>query len=220
MRDQGMAVSSHWEPGQQILQQDLWLGKLISARPVTVVEDRQDRLALYSHPGAPYYSATTISRNRDTLTPAERVGILMSKEIPSLEHRISRDRHVLTLTTPGAAHSVWLFWSQEWDFLHWYVNLQQPISRSPRGILVQDQVLDIVAGPDLAWNWKDEDDFRAIVERGFFSGEEAAAIKSEGQRMVAAIENRDPPFSEGWETWRADVGWPVPEMPEDWHVIP
>ena len=68
-----MATHNLWEPGRQILQQDLWLGKLITARPVTVVEDSPERLALYTHPVAPYYSATTISRNRNTLTLSERV---------------------------------------------------------------------------------------------------------------------------------------------------
>ncbi len=214
-----MATQGLWQTGQQILQQDLWLGKLITARPVTVVEDSPARLALYTHPGAPYYSATTISRNRHSLTLSERVDILMSDDIPPLEPRVSGSRHVLTLTTPGAAHSVWLFWSSEWEFLFWYVNLQAPIRRTPRGILVQDQVLDIVAGPDLAWNWKDEDDFEALVERGFFTREQAASIRAEGERMAAAIERNDSPFCEGWKRWRPDAGWLVPEVPEDWAVV-
>ena len=215
-----MATHSRWQPGQKVLQQDLWLGKLITSRPVTVVEDSPERLALYTHPGAPYYSATTISRNRDRLTLSERVDILMSDDIPPLERRVSGSRHVLTLTPPGAAHSVWLFWSSEWEFLFWYVNLQKPVRRTPRGILVQDQVLDIVAGPDLAWNWKDEDDFRALAERGFFTVEDAASIRAEGERMAAAIERNAPPFCDGWEVWRPDAAWPVPEIPDDWYVTP
>ncbi len=214
-----MTTHCHWQAGQQIIQQDLWLGKLITARPVTVVEDSPARLALYTHPGAPYHSATTISRNRNTLTLPERVDILMSAELPPLERRVSGSRHVLTLTPPGAAHSVWLFWSPEWEFLFWYVNLQEPITRTPRGILVQDQVLDIVAGPDLTWNWKDEDDFLALVERGFFTREQAASIRAEGERMAAAIERNDSPFCDGWEAWRPDAGWPVPEIPEDWYLV-
>ena len=215
-----MPSISRWDPGQQILQQDLWLGKLITARPVTVVEDSPARLALYTHPEAPYYSATTISRNRNTLTLSERVDILMSDDIPPLEKRVSGSRHVLTLTEPGAAHSVWLFWSPDWDFLFWYVNLQDHITRTPRGIIVRDQVLDIVAGPDLAWNWKDEDDFLALAEQGFFTREEAALVRAEGERVVAAIERNAPPFCEGWEGWRPDAAWPAPEVPEDWYVIP
>ena len=143
----------------------------------------------------------------------------MSDDIPPLERRVSGNRHVLTLTAPGAAHSVWLFWTSEWEFLFWYVNLQEPITRTPRGILVLDQVLDIVASPERTWNWKDEDDFQALVGRGFFTAEEAASIRAEGERMIAAIERNAPPFSEGWEAWRPDAGWPVPNIPEDWHVI-
>ena len=215
-----MLAHSRWDIGQQVLQQDLWLGKPITARPVTVVEDSPVRLALYSHPGSPYYSATTISRNRNCLTPSERVDILMSDDFPPPELRVSGSRHVLTLTGPGAAHSVWLFWSPEWEFLFWYVNLQEPVKRTERGILVQDQVLDIVAGPDRSWNWKDEDDFLALAERGFFTREQAASIRAEVERMAAAIERNAAPFSEGWETWRSDANWPVPRIPEDWYVIP
>ena len=87
------------------------------------------------------------------------------------------------------------------------------------GILVQDQVLDIVASPDRAWNWKDEDDFLALKERGFFTGEEAGSIRAEGWNMIAAIERNDPPFCEGWETWRPDASWPIPQIPENWDVI-
>ena len=214
-----MAAQGLWQAGQQILQQDLWRGKLLSSRPVTVVEDTPTRLALYTHPGSPYYSATAISRNRNSLTLSERVDILMSDDIPPLERRVSGDRHVLTLTPPGAAHSVWLFWTREWNFQFWYVNLQEPVRRTLGGILVQDQVLDIVASPDRAWNWKDEDDFRVLGEREFFTGEEATAIRAEGERVVAAIERNDPPFCEGWETWRPDASWPIPQIPENWDVI-
>ena len=215
-----MLAHSRWDIGQQILQQDSWLGKLITARPVTVVEDSPERLDLYSHPASPYYSATTISRNREKLSLSERVDILTSDEFPTPELRESGSRHVLTLTVPGAAHSVWLFWSPAWEFLFWYVNLQEPVRRTPRGILVQDQVLDIVAGPERTWNWKDEDDFLALAERGYFTREQAATIRAEGERMAAAIERNYPPFSEGWENWRPGLGWPVPAIPEDWYVIP
>ena len=214
-----MATQGLWQTGQQILQQDLWRGKLLSSRPVTVVEDTPTRLALYTHPGSHYYSATAISRNRGSLSLSERVDILMSDDLPPLERRVSGERHVLTLTPPGAAHSVWLFWTPEWDFQFWYVNLQEPVRRTRGVLLVQDQVLDIVADPDRAWNWKDEDDFRALEERGFFTREQAASIRAEGERMVAAIERNDPPFCEGWETWRPDASWPIPQIPEDWAVV-
>ena len=214
-----METYGRWQTGQQILQQDLWRGKLLSSRPVTVVEDTPTRLALYTHPGSPYYSATAISRNRKALSLSERVGILMSDDIPPLERRVvgrspCADSHStwssafsVALLDPGVAFSVW------------YVNLQEPVRRTPRGILVQDQVLDIVASLDRAWNWKDEDDFLALKERGFFTGEEAASIRAEGERMIAAIERNAPPFCEGWETWRPDASWPIPQIPEDWSVI-
>ena len=214
-----METYGRWQTGQQILQQDLWRGKLLSSRPVTVVEDTPTRLALYTHPGSHYYSATAISRNRGALSLSERVDILMSDDIPPLERRVSGSRHVLTLTPPWSSAFSLALLDPEWDFQFWYVNLQAPVRRTPGGILVQDQVLDIVASPDRAWNWKDEDDFLALKERGFFTGEEAASIRAEGWNMIAAIERNDPPFCEGWETWRPDASWPIPQIPENWDVI-
>jgi predicted RNA-binding protein associated with RNAse of E/G family len=150
---------------------------------------------------------------------SERVATMMASDLPPLERRISGDNHVLTLTVPDTAHSVWLFWTPEWDFRFWYVNLQEPIRRTPRGILVQDQVLDIIVNPDRTWRWKDEDEFRALGESGFFTDEESASIRAEGEKMIAAIEGNDPPFCEGWESWRADPGWPLPGISSDWDVI-
>ena len=113
-----METYGRWQTGQQILQQDLWRGKLLSSRPVTVVEDTPTRLALYTHPGSPYYSATAISRNRKALSLSERVDILMSDDIPPLERRVSgrspcADSHStwsgafsVALLDPGVAFSV------------------------------------------------------------------------------------------------------------------
>ncbi len=212
-----METQTPWETGQQVLQQDLWLGNLLTSRLVTVVEDSPNLLALYTHPKSPYRSATIL--NREAMPLLERVAIMMSGELPPLEERVSGDRHVLTLTTPNAAHSVWLFWTREWQFQFWYVNLQAPIKRIPRGILVQDQVLDIVVNPDLTWRWKDEDEFRALRQHGFFTGEQAELIRDQGESMVVEIERNSPPFCDGWETWRADTNWPVPQIPAGWEAL-
>ena len=209
-----------WEPGTQILQQDLWGNRLVTSRPVTVVKDLSEYLALYTHPNAPYRSVVIKDRY---LTPvSQRIDVYMEMLNPGveqLEERVSEDYHVLTLTSPNSWHSVWLFWTSEWKFETYYVNLQAPIYRTSRGILVRDYALDIAVSPDMSWSWKDEDEFEELITRGFFNECQISSIRAEADRMVQAIENKGTPFSDGWENWRPDANWPIPEVPEDWHIL-
>jgi len=62
--------------------------------------------------------------------------------------------------------------------------------------------------------WKDEDEFEELLRRRVFTAEEVSSVRSEGERMVQAVEERAAPFSDGWERWRPDPTWPVPEIPE------
>ena len=206
-----------WEPGTQILQQDLWGRRLITSRPVTVVKDVLNYLALYSHPNAPYRSNTV--RDRYSKPVIERIDIFNEAIKGPLEERLTGDYHVLTLNPPNSWHSVWLFWTVEWQVKIWYVNLQFPIRRTSRGILVQDCALDIAVQPDMSWSWKDEDEFVELTNQGFFTDRQISSIRSEADRAVQAIESGAWPFSDGWEEWRANVNWPVPGIPDDWHVL-
>ena len=89
---------SPWEPGTQILQQDLWGKRLVTSRPVTVVKDAPEYLALYTHPNAPYRSG--VIKDRYSMSVSQRIDIYMEMLNPGvsqLEERASGDYHVLTL---------------------------------------------------------------------------------------------------------------------------
>jgi hypothetical protein len=100
------------------------------------------------------------------------------------------------------------------EFLCCYVNLQEPLRPSPVGFDTRDQALDLVIDPDGSWRWKDEDHFAQAVERGRFTADEAAAIRAEGERVVAAW-----PFPTGWEGWMPDPRWPRPGLPDGWDAV-
>ena len=220
MRNSG-TNSRRWQPGEQILQQELWWGSLLLARPVTVVEDRQDLLALYTHRGAPYRTASAFRashENRYTLSVEERVTIMMG-DLQPFEERVSRTYHVLTLTPPDSWHSVRLFWSADWELHFWYVNLQSPIQFTDHGILGQDYILDILVSPDFSWVLKDEDEFSERHRRGFLDDEVNVLIPAESDRMIEAIERRDSPFCDGWEHWRPHQEWPIPDIPSNWETV-
>jgi hypothetical protein len=122
--------------------------------------------------------------------------------------------HVLILKPAGRSFAIWHCFSNDWEFEGWYVNLETPYHRSAIGFDTRDHTLDIVVDPDGSWRWKDEDELALAIEYGHHPPPEAAAIRAEGGRVLAEW-----PFPTGWEEWRPDPSWPVPELPDDWHVV-
>ena len=205
-----------WHPGDQIVQFELWGDGIATARPVTVVRDDSRHLVLYSHPGTTI--STRVLANRHALTLPDRIDVYMAALDPAVgafEQRVSSSDHVLTITPPEYWHSVWLFWTGDWQFKTWYVNLQSPLRRQRRGVAFHDYALDLVVGSDLSWSWKDADEFEELVYRGFFAAEQESSIRAEADRMIETIETTGPPFCDGWEDWRPDARWPKPVLADD-----
>lgn len=127
-----------------------------------------------------------------------------------------RGEGILMLIPEDGAHSVWLFWREGGGFWGWYVNLEQRHRRSGRTIDTRDHVLDLWCERQREWQWKDEDELELAVEHGFVTPELALEIRAEGERVGRMIERWEPPFSDRWENFRSDPGWPAPVLPEDW----
>ena len=195
----------------------MWGRGVGTVRPVTVVEDTPDHIALYSHP-----STAIVSRgieNRYSLSLSQRIDLYIQSLDPSVgdfEDRTSSDDHVLTITPPNCWHSIWLFWTANWQFKTWYVNFQSPIHRTTHGIQFHDYALDIMVRPDMTWAWKDMDEFMELVGRGFFTTEQQSSILSEADLVVRKIEGGGTPFCDGWENWRPNQIWHTPRLPSDW----
>ena len=210
-----------WTPGDQIVLYEMWGRGIAGVRPVTAVEDVPSHLALYSHPGVTI--ATRGIPNRRSLSLSERIDMMIRGVDPNLgaftEVVTPSHNHVLTLTPPDSGHAVWLFWSSDWEFKSWYVNLQSPLRRVRQGVQLHDYVLDIVVRPDMSWMWKDMDEFEELFAHGFFSAEQEASIRDEAARMVRTIERVGQPFCDGWPEWRPDASWAVPRLPDDWFDV-
>ena len=206
-----------WQAGDQIVLYELWGFGIGTARPVTVVSDDQLRMAFYSHPRTPI-----VTRGLETygsMSLSERVDLSIRMLDPSqgeFREELSPPGQVLTLVSPGRRHSVMLFWSAEWQFMYWKVNLQSPLRRVRQGVQAHDYVLDIIVRPDMSWEWKDVEQFEELVARGFFSSEQESAIREEADKMARTVDRGGSPFSEGWENWRTDRDWPTPRLPSDW----
>lgn len=133
---------------------------------------------------------------------------------PAFDHVWDRT-HVLRFVRDGAAHTIEVFWSTDWELIGWYVNLQAPLVVRGNCLDTTDWALDVVVEPDGSWHWKDEDDFARAIELGVFEDDAAvAAVRAEAERVLA-----ERPWPTGWEGWRPPSSWQPLELPDDWDLV-
>jgi hypothetical protein len=105
-------------------------------------------------------------------------------------------------------------------FRGWYVNVQEPVRRTPVGFDVVDLTLDIVVRPDLSWYWKDEDELALALSRGGLSEAFAAQIRHAGEEVVELIESRQSPFNGEWAPLPGISHAPITDIADGWQHLP
>ncbi|MBT3166928.1 DUF402 domain-containing protein [Streptomyces sp. Vc74B-19] len=214
----GGAARPYWAPGTQILWRYRENGgaRIHIARPVTVVRDDSELLAVWLAPGTECVKPVLADG-----TPVHREPLATRYTKP---RTVQRDRWfgtgVLKLARPGEPWSVWLFWEPGWRFKNWYVNLEEPLGRWAGGVDSEDHFLDISVQPDGGRHWRDEDEFAQAQRDGLMDSALAGRVREAGRAAVAVIDAWGPPFSDGWENWRPDPSWTVPSLPQDWDRTP
>ena len=134
-----------------------------------------------------------------------------------LDDWVWHTRRILKMTRFDARHSFELHWDHaSGAFMGWYVNLQEPLRRSPFGYDTFDQMLDIWIEPDGTWSWKDAHELPEAEAAGIFTPAEVAAIWAEGRRVIDRLDSLIPT---GWEAWQPDPAWSLPTLPEGWDRI-
>ena len=213
MTDGALPSDRRWQPGEAaVLRYITRDGRPGMSWPFTVVEDRDDLLALYIPKGAVY------KRSR-YLPPAESADRGYDRRLVDEEWR----RDVLRLMYPGAHHSIWVFWEHEdGERRHtaYYVNLEEPFRRNAIGFDTNDHTLDIIVTPDLEWRWKDEDELAERVELGVHPADFADFVRAEGERVIEAIEAGGSPFGDGWPDWAPPSEWASPVLSPEWETEP
>lgn len=191
-------------PGDPVLLRSVFRGRVRFTAPHRYVGEDAGRLVLYRQPGS---EARYIRRDARGRYLERWVG-----DETTTSFRWART-HVLLLVRPHEAHSLDLFWDERWNFLGWYVNLQTPLTSTPLGFDMTDHALDIWVEADGRWSWKDEADFLEAQQLGVFDARQAAAVRAEGERVIAAK-----PWPTGWENWRPPPTWGPLELPNGWDV--
>jgi uncharacterized protein DUF402 len=187
-----------WAPGEQVRFRYMRNDRPFWTLPVTVAADDPQDLALWIAPGSPLQRPEVLRVGVPALAEGswEAIDTTWVGEGVLMLRRHGRRRHAL-----------WLFWHPSGAFRGWYVNLEE-WWQTAEGVEAFDHQLDIWVYPDGRWEWKDEDDLAESVDLGIHTAEEAAAIRAEGEAVIAHW-----PFPTGWEEWRPDPAWPVPELP-------
>ncbi|WP_335986729.1 DUF402 domain-containing protein [Glycomyces sp. MUSA5-2] len=208
-----------FQAGQTVLRRDIHHdGRITSAMAARVVADDARGLMTWTAEGSQVMWRTTLN--------GERVRKFSVDELAVVPTMLSPGRwagtNVLWLTPPGASHSIWWFFDADGVFFGWYVNLETPSRRWSGGIDMTDLVLDIWVRPDRSWNWKDEDEFAERTGHpDYWSVEEAAPIRAEGERVIALIEAGAYPFDGTLTEFKPDSEWEPTVLPPLWdHHVP
>ena len=207
-----------FEPGRTVLHRDTHHGRIAFVHPARVVSDDERGLLLWVARGSVIaVEATLDGRSPRQMTFAEWVRTERAPRPTSWQ-----GPGVLRFFPAGADHSVWFFRTDDGRFKNYYVNLEESAVRwddgDLAGIDVIDQDLDVVAYPDLSWEWKDEDEFaeRLALPEHYWVPDEAA-VWAEGRRVIKMIEAGEFPFDGTWTDFRPDPSWPTPtELPAGW----
>jgi hypothetical protein len=203
------------QPGDVALVQEVWRGRVWAARPLRVVQDEGDFVALW-FPKGTRWKAPTTNPERPWL---EDRGSRLA-ECVAMEDWVFRDAvydvDSLWLMRAGDWHAVWVSWLPDGTHWGWYVNLQEPFRRTELGFETMDRVLDLIIEPDRTWRWKDEDELELWIQRGVIARAEEQSLRSEGLRVIDRAERGEPPFGERWTQWRPDPSWDTPRLPEGW----
>jgi len=171
---------------------DVHRGRVWRAQACRIVEETGELVALWIPTGSP------------AKVPAG--GLRIPGDEWTLEDTES-SWNALCLSRPGRRHSVWVHWQEPRGYW-WYVNFEQPLRRSAVGFDTFDEKLDLIVRPDGSYEWKDEDELEQAAALGLL---DAAAVRAEAARVL-----EEWPFPTGWEDWRPDPAWPVPQLPAGW----
>jgi hypothetical protein len=203
-----LADADFFRPGQTIVRRN-YRGPHVSwAQATTVVSDGEQGLVLWLPVGADF----EFRLNADG-TMLRTAGSVEEYGAAPLIRRNWRENSLLMWHPPGQAHSVWWFF-RDGQFRYWYINLESPYTRGPDWIANVDHHLDVIVNPDRSWKWKDEQDLDEATDvPGFWTAEQAAAIRAEGRRVVGIVQTGAFPFDGTWCDFQPMPHWPTPRMP-------
>jgi hypothetical protein len=200
---------SYFSTGSHIILREHWNNKVWTVRPVTVVADVPDVIALYMMPD------TTCKH------PCAIDGSPVPHFLPDEWLLIDRQWQgggALYLSQPGQWYAIMgLFEDNGERIEQWYINLQTPYQRTPLGFDYLDQELDIIVNRNLtSWHWKDEEKFLNAQRRRRISIEQAEHVRHVGENFLQQLQTGGMGLTDLWRDWQPPKHWHIPSLPDTW----
>jgi hypothetical protein len=205
-------------PGRSVLHRQFTGDQLVFLRTGRVVAHDERGLVLWVPHGGPM-ALTQTEDGRGLRDMPFREWVTRPRQLVA---RNWWGPNILMLAPPGAAHSVWWFWDARGRHVAWYINLEEPgvawDDGTAAGLDNTDQDLDVWVWPDRRWQWKDEHEMAERLEHPeHYWVVDEAAVRAEGQRMIALAEAGEYPFDGSWIDFRPDPAWVMPDaLPPGW----
>ena len=198
-----------WQPGTPIDVRTIWHGRLHSAHPAFVVEDARHLLVTYLAPGQMFKRAFHADGSEARVPHGEWTFRDEVWRVPALRIFMS-----------GEAHSILAFLDGD-RVGQWYVNLEDPPTRTSRGIDTRDHMVDVWFSNDRSeYRWKDLDELDRAQALGVVDLREATNIRREGERVIELISiDAHPAIDDRWQTWRPPVDWGIPTLTREWERL-
>jgi hypothetical protein len=202
-----------WGYGDAII----WTYGRSGAMPLRVVSDTDDELVVWQPRGMVALQAVPADGRAQRDRPVDEM--FTCEMVFALNTWVGEG--TLRIARPGAAHSSWLFRAPDLSgtYLGWYGNLEAPLRRSDVGVHTRDYMLDVFMDAAGNVHWKDEHELAAAVRVGRVTEEQAAAVRAEGERVFAAMQNREYPYDGSWLDWQPDPSWDLPALPEQFTAL-
>jgi hypothetical protein len=182
-------VGDRWAPGTTIVHTETWRDRLWAARPLHVLEDSDDGLFCW----LPHGTVRLVPAGHRVPDRKDRIVADLAAGTWDYEPHVW-DVSTVSVVRPGQGFAVWASWLPSGEHLGYYVNLQRPMVRTGLGYEAMDLMLDVVATPDLTWQWKDEDELADLLERGVYDAGLGSWIRDQAETAITALERRAFPF--------------------------
>lgn len=210
----------YWQPGDQMCwryRRPGWrTGDPETIHPVTVVRDDAAGLVAWIASG----TRVAVPVRPDGVAPREAPIAEMFTAARVQGFTTWWGHGNLRIAPTGRPWSIWLFWLEDGTFDGYYVNLEDPHRRDDADVYTSDRVLDVEVEVDRSCSRKDEHELVVAVEQGRYTAEEAAAFAADASLVEEIVATWGPPFCDGWDTFRPDPSWPVPDLPDVLDVSP
>ena len=210
-----------WQPGTQILERGIVHNKVLIVRPVTVIEDNHNQIAIFLQPGTPCKIPSFLNNKQNSLNPN---GISRWEEQDSQAWQLHdwtwQTRRILMLLRPEKYYAVCWFWLHDTnEFEGWYINFQLPFSRTTFSLDTLDLEIDMVIKPDLSWQWKDEPEYQRGIASGSISASIADKVEVARREVEIELQNNPAFLDPRWHNWQPDPNWEPAKLLENWNEL-